>query len=84
MCGRYFIDGDDLPEELERILEELNRKNTPKNLKTSGEIFLSEGQISPLINVNNVYLMHNRELFTHNDFSVTRLCNIIALNWKQK
>lgn len=39
MCGRYFIDGDDLPEELERILEELNRKNTPKNLKTSGEIF---------------------------------------------
>ena len=42
MCGRYFIDGDDLPEELERILEELNRKNTPKNLKTSGEIFPSD------------------------------------------
>ncbi len=42
MCGRYFIDGDDLPEELERILEELNRKNTPENLKTSGEIFPSD------------------------------------------
>lgn len=42
MCGRYFIDGDDLPEELERILEELNRKNKPKNLKTSGEIFPSD------------------------------------------
>lgn len=42
MCGRYFIVGDDLPEELERILEELNRKNTPKNLKTSGEIFPSD------------------------------------------
>lgn len=42
MCGRYFIDGDDLPEELERILEELNRKNTPKNLKTSGEFFPSD------------------------------------------
>lgn len=42
MCGRYFIDGDDLLEELERILEELNRKNTPKNLKTSGEIFPSD------------------------------------------
>ena len=42
MCGRYFIDGDDLPEELERILEELNRKNMPKNLKTSGEIFPSD------------------------------------------
>ena len=42
MCGRYFIDGDDLPEELERILKELNRKNTPKNLKTSGEIFPSD------------------------------------------
>lgn len=42
MCGRYFIDGDDLPEELEHILEELNRKNTPKNLKTSGEIFPSD------------------------------------------
>ena len=42
MCGRSFIDGDDLPEELERILEELNRKNTPKNLKTSGEIFPSD------------------------------------------
>lgn len=42
MCGRYFIDGDDLPEELECILEELNRKNTPKNLKTSGEIFPSD------------------------------------------
>ena len=27
---------------MERILEELNRKNTPKNLKTSGEIFPSD------------------------------------------
>lgn len=42
MCGRYFIDEDDLAEELERILEELNRKNTPENLKTSGEIFPSD------------------------------------------
>ena len=42
MCGRYFIDEDDLAEELECILEELNRKNTPENLKTSGEIFPSD------------------------------------------
>ena len=42
MCGRYYIDEDDLAEELERILEELNRKNTPENLKTSGEIFPSD------------------------------------------
>lgn len=39
MCGRYHIDEKGLPDELERIIDELNRKKTPEGLKTSGEIF---------------------------------------------
>ena len=39
MCGRYFIDADELPEEFGNLIEELNRKNTPGELKTAGEIF---------------------------------------------
>ena len=42
VCGRYYIAGDDLPDELSRILDELNRKKTPEGLKTSGEIFPSD------------------------------------------
>ena len=42
MCGRYYIAGDDLSEELSRIMNELNRKKTPEGLKTSGEIFPSD------------------------------------------
>lgn len=39
MCGRYHIDEKGLPEELEKIINELNRKKTPEGLKTAGEIF---------------------------------------------
>lgn len=39
MCGRYYIAEADQPDELSRMLEELNRKKTPAGLKTSGEIF---------------------------------------------
>jgi len=39
VCGRYHIDEKGLPDELERIIDELNRKKTPEGLKTSGEIF---------------------------------------------
>ena len=42
MCGRYYIAGDDLSEELSQIMNELNRKKTPEGLKTSGEIFPSD------------------------------------------
>ena len=42
MCGRYYIAEDDLSDELSRIIDELNRKKTPKGLKTSGEIFPSD------------------------------------------
>lgn len=39
VCGRYHIDEKGLPEELEKIIGELNRKKNPEGLKTSGEIF---------------------------------------------
>lgn len=42
MCSRYHIAEDDLPEELEKIMDELNRKKTPEGMKTSGEIFPSD------------------------------------------
>ena len=42
MCGRYHIAEADVPEELNRIIGELNRKKTPEGLKTSGEIFPSD------------------------------------------
>lgn len=42
MCGRYHIAEADVPEELGRIIGELNRKKTPEGLKTSGEIFPSD------------------------------------------
>lgn len=42
MCGRYHIAEADAPEELSRIIDELNRKKTPVGLKTSGEIFPSD------------------------------------------
>lgn len=42
MCGRYYIAEDDMTEELSRIIDAINRKNTPEGLKTSGEIFPSD------------------------------------------
>lgn len=42
MCGRYYIAEDDMPEEMARIIEEINRKKTPEGMKTSGEIFPSD------------------------------------------
>ena len=42
MCGRYYIAEDDMTEELVRIIDAINRKNTPEGLKTSGEIFPSD------------------------------------------
>ena len=41
MCGRYYI-GLDSEEEWLAILEALNRKGAPENVKTSGEIFPSD------------------------------------------
>lgn len=42
MCGRYHIAEADVPEELSRIIGELNRKKTPEGVKTSGEVFPSD------------------------------------------
>jgi len=44
MCGRYFMGEDDKAEELQQIIEILNRKpsSLPTTLKTSGEIFPSD------------------------------------------
>lgn len=42
MCGRYYIAEDDMAEEMARIIEEINRKQTPEGMKTSGEIFPSD------------------------------------------
>ena len=42
MCGRYYIAEDDMTEEIARIIDDINRKNTPEGLKTSGEIFPSD------------------------------------------
>lgn len=39
MCGRYHIAAENLPEEMEDLIEALKGKKTPGNLKTSGEIF---------------------------------------------
>lgn len=38
VCGRYCIAENDMPEEWSRIVDALNRKKTPAELKTSGEI----------------------------------------------
>jgi len=41
MCGRYYIDDQDVPEDLIRIIEEVNRRNSGNAaaVKTSGEVF---------------------------------------------
>jgi len=41
MCGRYYIADDDTPEELMRIIEEVNRRSSDcaVAVKTSGEVF---------------------------------------------
>ncbi|NLX26228.1 MAG: SOS response-associated peptidase [Lentisphaerae bacterium] len=41
MCGRYYIADEDTPEELIRIIEEVNRRNSGNAVavKTSGEVF---------------------------------------------
>ena len=41
MCGRYYIADEDTPEELMRIIEEVNRRNSGNAVavKTSGEVF---------------------------------------------
>lgn len=39
MCGRYIINGDLSSEELERIIDEVNRANPGGSIKTSGEIY---------------------------------------------
>ncbi len=41
MCGRYYIEDEDSPEELQRIIEVLNRR-CDTSVKTSGEIFPSD------------------------------------------
>jgi len=41
MCGRYYIADEDTPEDLMRIIEEVNRRNSGNAVavKTSGEVF---------------------------------------------
>ena len=44
MCGRYFMGDDDKAEELQQIIDILNRKPSSNTaaLKTSGEVFPSD------------------------------------------
>ncbi len=39
MCGRYFIDQENMAEDLKRIIDEVNRRGNTVPVKTQGEIF---------------------------------------------
>lgn len=47
MCGRYHIAEAELPQDMQRIIDDLKRRKTPEGLKTSGEIFPTD--IVPVI-----------------------------------
>ncbi len=49
MCGRYYIDDEDSPEELQRIIDALNRSGDT-SVKRSGEIF--PGDTVPVLALN--------------------------------
>lgn len=39
MCGRYYIDDGIDSDELQEIIDAVNRRSTADQIKTSGEIF---------------------------------------------